>query len=234
MGRLCSVFAAPLICLIILGGIALADRGHATGASGDAFHARAKSAIQSVPYSIGQWVGNDVAVPTAAVALLKPNCILSRRYVTPPDVVDDEPIAANLLIVQCRDSRDMAGHYPPNCYPAAGMRAISSGRFSMAVGTIAVHGMEYHFAAPSAGGALTEGGFDTQCVYDFFVVPGKGIVADIGGVRASAADRDHRQFGAAQIQLVISDRYSQTQREKALADLLGKDEPLLRTLTRDE
>jgi hypothetical protein len=179
---------------------------------------------------IGDWVGTDVAVPTAAVALLKPNCVLSRRYIAERAATGEEPMAANLLIVQCRDSRDMAGHYPPNCYPAAGEKLISSRRFSLPIGVIAIHGMEYHFAPPPTSDALSE----SRCVYDFFVVPGKGIVADIGGVRESAADHDRRQFGAAQIQLVISDRYSQAQREKAFADLLGADEPLLRTLTRDE
>jgi hypothetical protein len=178
---------------------------------------------------IGDWVGSDVAVPTAAVALLKPNCILSRRYILDLPNLPADPISANLLIVQCRDSRDMAGHYPPNCYPAAGERLIGSRRFSLPIGTIAMHGMEYHFAPPATD-ALSEG----RCVYDFFVVPGTGIVADLTGVRESAADRDRRQFGAAQIQLVISDRYSQTQREKAFADLLGGDEALIRTLTKDE
>jgi hypothetical protein len=233
MARLFSVLAAPLICLGMLGGIVLADRSHMAGTSANPFHARAKSAIESVPYLIGDWVGSDVAVPAAAVALLKPNCILSRRYVAERPATGDEPIAADVLIVQCRDSRDMAGHYPPNCYPAAGEKLVSSRRFLLPIGTIAVHGMEYHFAPPSAPSA-SEPLSETRCVYDFFVVPGKGIVADIAGVRDSAADRDHRQFGAAQFQLVISDRYSQPQREQAFADLLGGDEKLLRTLTKAE
>jgi hypothetical protein len=230
MAKVFSVFAAPLICLGMLAGIVLADRAHIPGASADPFHARAKSEIESVPYLIGDWVSTDVAVPTAAVALLKPNCVLSRRYIAERAATGEEPKAANLLIVQCRDSRDMAGHYPPNCYPAAGEKLVRWRRFSFPVGTITVHGMEYHFATPSISDVLSE----SRCVYDFFVVPGKGIVADIAGVRESAADHDHRQFGAAQIQLVISDHYSQTEREKAFADLLGGDETLLRTLTRDE
>jgi hypothetical protein len=71
-------------------------------------------------------------------------------------------------------------------------------------------------------------------VYDFFIVPGVGVVADIGGVRSSAADRDRRQFGAAQIQLVISDGYSKSQRESAFTDLLQGDGPLLLTLTKED
>jgi hypothetical protein len=226
MVRVFSVFAAPLLCLGVLGGIAVGNWERAPAAPAEAFQERAAAAIARVPYVVGDWVGTDMAVPPAAVALLKPNAILSRRYVCGRSSLADGPIDAELLIVQCRDSRDMAGHYPPNCYPAAGQKLLSSRPFRFAVGAIAVHGIEYHFApAPSS-----DTDSQSRCVYDFFVVPGKGIVADIAGVRASAADRDRRGFGAAQIQLVISDRFSQAERQHAFADLLGPQEPLLRTL----
>ena len=224
MARVISVFAAPLVCLGLLGGIVLGNLRHASAQSADPFHARAKSAIDSIPYLIGNWVGSDQPVPTAAVALLRPNAILSRRYIDQGTSISSEPISADFLIVQCRDSRDMAGHYPPNCYPAAGEKLISSRPFLQPIGALVIHGTEYHFAP-------ADGGVESRCVYDFFVVPGRGIVGTIGEVRDSAADRDRRQYGAAQIQVVLSDRYSHAQRQKAFADLLGGEESLLRTLT---
>jgi len=37
-------------------------------------------AVETAPYRIGSWVGVDSTVPEAAVRLLKPNAMLSRRY----------------------------------------------------------------------------------------------------------------------------------------------------------
>src|SRR5438309_926853 len=114
MKSLPSIFTAPGLCLLVLGGIALEKRTHAKPEDAAPYHARAKAAIDAWPRTIGDsWNSLDTTIPTAALQLLRPNTTLSRHYVN----VKDDRESADLLIVQCRDPNDMSGHYPPNCYP---------------------------------------------------------------------------------------------------------------------
>ncbi len=76
-------------------------------------------AVEQAPYRIGQWVGRDMAVPPAAIRLLRPNAILSRRF---RRIGEDWTL--DVLLVHCTDARDMRGHFPPICYPFAGWEAM--------------------------------------------------------------------------------------------------------------
>src|SRR4051794_30845872 len=112
-----AIFASPLLCLGVLAGIAADNARHARKQQDAApFHARARKAIEAYPYVIGYWAGKDVEVPTAAVKLLHPNMIVSRHFVNQGERWGTV-LEADVLIVQCADSRDMTGHFPPICYP---------------------------------------------------------------------------------------------------------------------
>src|SRR3954466_15155977 len=80
---------------------------------GDAepYHTRVKAAREqfAVPEN---WTFEDHDLPDGAIALLKPNATLFRQFKSP------RPF--QFLFIQCRDARDMGGHYPPVCYPASG------------------------------------------------------------------------------------------------------------------
>lgn len=73
------------------------------------------AAVDTLPYRIGEWTGLDTPMPEAAVRLLRPNAMVSRRYRNL-----DTGQTIEFVIVHCGDSRDMLGHYPPVCYPNAG------------------------------------------------------------------------------------------------------------------
>src|ERR1043166_1141556 len=94
---------SPLMCIAVLGGLWAEKRNHIRPRDAEPFHQRAKGAIESIPYQLGGWCGQDEAIPPAATHLLRPNVILSRTYVD-PGRMDRQ---AGLLIVQCTDSRDM-------------------------------------------------------------------------------------------------------------------------------
>src|SRR5215212_3483805 len=85
---------------------------------GDAepFHAHAFAATSAMATPDG-WTFTDLKIPDGAVALLKPNARICRQYFTPI-----RPF--QFLLIQCRDARDMGGHYPPVCYPASGWVAV--------------------------------------------------------------------------------------------------------------
>src|SRR5688572_28546021 len=113
--QLAMTVTAPLLSVGLLAGIFAERRTHLKPQDVEPYHARAKEAVNQVPYFIGTWTGQDVEIPVAAQKLLRPNAILNRRFADSAPVGDARVAypAASLLIVQCRDSRDMVGHYPP-------------------------------------------------------------------------------------------------------------------------
>src|SRR3954469_20179194 len=75
------------------------------------YHAQVKAAEAQITVPDG-WTFEDFRLPDGAIALLKPNASLYRVFKSPRQF--------QFLFIQCRDARDMGGHYPPVCYPASG------------------------------------------------------------------------------------------------------------------
>jgi hypothetical protein len=218
-----AIFAAPILCVGVLTVIAADNARHVRPDDAEPYHARAKAAIGHFPYVIGYWTGNDEAVPEAAVKLLRPNALVSRRYTNhPPD--GRGASWADLLISQCKDSRDMTGHYPPSCYPNNGEPKLSARPFHLKAGDLWIDGTEYLFKAKP------DQGCERKSVYNFFVVPGRGIVPDITNVRAAAGDYQRRYFGAAQFQVVLDGDQPPEVRDDVFTTLIGADSGILRTL----
>jgi hypothetical protein len=79
--------------------------------------AQVRLAVEHVPTRIGAWnADTPKEIPREAQALLRPNAILNKVYVHD----SSERPSVHLLLVHCRDTRDMVGHYPPICYPSSG------------------------------------------------------------------------------------------------------------------
>lgn len=186
----------------------------------EAYHADARAAIEHVPTRIGNWVGSDVDVPKAAVALLKPNALLGRRYVN-----RETGRTANLVIVQCRDTRDMGGHYPPVCYPAHGWSDTSRGE------QVALHAGSRRIRASRYVFSRTEFDRVTRiAIFNFFVLPGVGVVEDMEGVRRAAADYGRRQYGAAQVQIVLDAALPEAAQEQIGLEILEAIGPAIDAL----
>ena len=234
MKRLGSIFISPLLCLFVLGGIALqqSTRLRPDDAVVTAYHRDAGDVVNAMPWKVEAlgttWTAVEHKPETAAVRLLRPNVILSRRYVQ--NTTSARPLVAELLIVQCRDSRDMTGHYPPICYPNIGHQMVyGTPRKPINVGTERVPFTEYKFEK------YTHGRAETIFVYNFFVVPGRGAVADIKGVDEAAEDYERRFFGAAQFQVVLQEAVvpDARVREEVFASLLNSHPKLIATLKTD-
>jgi len=225
-----SILASPLLCLGLLGGIMAEDSTHLKPADVEPYHARAREAIKAWPETIaeGQWTTSiDENLPQPAEQLLHSNAVIDRLYTSGTIRVNNRPAQASLLIVQCKDSRDMAGHYPPNCYPAAGETPMEEPEpFSFPVGGMNIVGKEYHFRQNTIPAFR-------HCVYDFFIVPGGsngGIVADMFDVRAAAGDYQRRYYGAAQFQVVMDADYPQDVRESIFKTIIGANSQALTVL----
>lgn len=226
-----AILAAPLMCLGILSLIAADNARHVKPQDAAPYHRRAREAINAFPYVIGahsEWTGSDEQVPDAAVKLLRPNALINRHYTDhAPDIRHEGGMWADLLISQCADSRDMAGHYPPICYPSSGEPEVGARRFHLTAGGIPITGMEYTFTAVPGHGLVR------KSVYNFFVVPGRGIVPDISDVRAAAGDYQRRCFGAAQFQVVMDAALPPEVRDAIFCTLIGADTNVLRVLNED-
>ena len=215
------------MCLGLLGGIVAEDRTHLKPEDVEPYHAKARSVIEAWPKTIaeGDWsTTTEDRLPESAEQLLHPNCVISRGYVSGVLHPNGLPAQASLLIVQCKDSRDMAGHYPPICYPAAGLPQIGDGQlFKMQLGGMAVSGKEYVFLKNTLPVAR-------QCVYDFFIVPGSGCQSDMDGVRRTAGDYQKRYYGAAQFQVVMDADYPQDDRMTIFREIIGANAKALSVL----
>ena len=230
-----SIIASPLLCLFVLGGMALQQRTRLKphDAVVQNYHARAGAAVKKMPWKVdalgSAWTAVEHKPKTAEVRLLRPNEMLSRRYVQ--NTTSGRPLVVELLIVQCRDSRDMTGHYPPICYRNIGYELIHGDHHKpIMVGGEPVPFTEYHFEKYTGGRA------ERLYVYNFFVVPGRGAVDDISGVHEAAEDYERRLFGAAQFQVLMQDSVAPAPpevREQVFAALLRSHPELIATLKND-
>src|SRR4051812_34674083 len=108
----------PLSALAVL---AVMEGGKMTlpdSAAGEEFFAQGRDQVKDFPERVGEWEGQDGKLPQEAIALLRPNFYLSRSYF---NMHNDR---VSFYFIEVEDTRDMMGHYPPNCYPGNGWELI--------------------------------------------------------------------------------------------------------------
>jgi len=220
-----SVIAAPLLCLGLLAGMTAEQRTHIPPPDVAGYHASIKALLADdtkVPYFLGSWTGSDMPIPEAAQKLLRLNAFVSRRYV---DNSASNTVRrtrwADLLIVQCSDSSDMDGHWPPNCYPARGERLEFQHARTWNINGTEIPLNEFLFVHNNEGRTIR------RCVYNFLIVPQRGIKRQMDDVRSAAADYRQRFFGAAQVQVIMDGDLPQAEREAIFSDLMKPITPVI-------
>ncbi len=179
-------------------------------------HEHAERAGAQVPFTIGPWVGREVPVPTSAEELLKPNVLISRAYENM-----DTGESASLLIVQCSDSRDLAGHYPPVCYPATGLEPGTAIARDWRIAAFQIPAMRYSFTEND----VTK---KSETVVDnFMVLPNGHFGRDMQEMRRIGKDRYLRHLGAAQVQLLTSGSMDDERRDQVFTEIMGVVVPLI-------
>lgn len=222
---------APLLCLGLLGAIEAQRATQLEPKDAEPYHTRAAAAVRATARSVSvegdPWSAQRVPVPEAAVKLLGNAEALRLTF---HGRTAGHNCTADLLVVHCQDSRDMTGHYPPVCYPGSGYTETSRDKtqhVTTAAG-LTVPYVEYAFEKETAGRQ------SKIVVYNFFVVPGRGVVRDIQDVRDAAEDYQRRFFGATQLQLVVSAELPPSWRDRIFRSMLDANEPLLRVLNSAE
>jgi hypothetical protein len=208
-----------VLTLVLLGGLAAETQFRPRPADAEPFHKRVSSALRQMPTMIGEWDSREVPIPPAAVALLKPNAYFSRRYTN-----RNTGRTVDFLLVQCRDARDMGGHYPPVCYPAHGWSPISAKPVEWQVGGKPLPGMEYEFSR------IDEAQTFSTVVSNLMILPTGRYVREMSEIRKAAADYLRQFYGAAQIQVVMPAAVPEEERRELVQMLLEANLPMLQTL----
>ena len=159
-------------------------------------------------------IAGSQPAPADAEGLLKPNAYLHRVYINP---VRDHRV--ELLLVQCRDARDMQGHYPPICYPSHGCQMPLPGNAEIwnvgnAVKTVQIPGREYQVTFP---------GGQQIAIRNFFVLPNGKMVRDMNDVTTAAKDYRELVYGVAQVQLLFDGKTNTADRNEIFAQVIGSN-----------
>ena len=210
-------FLSPVIAFLLLAGLSV-DRVLYHLPSGDPqhYHRAVRQAVDNVPMVICDWIGRDEELPRSAIALLKPNAILGRRF---EDVRTGRSV--QLLIVHCEDARDIAGHYPPRCYPSSGWNPLSAAPADWQAADRVIPGKEYEFGWQTLEGARR------IIVYNLLLRPDGVIERDNRGIRRASADRRKKHFGGGQVQLVFDGSYSRRERDEVFAQIIPHIFPVI-------
>lgn len=182
--------------------------------------------VLALPSRLGPWRGEDVEVPLAEQRILKPNAMLSRRLAM---LGGDE--RAHLLVIHCRDVRDMLGHWPASCYVSAGWKPEKDAARTLTVpnADLALEALRHRFSRIRG-----EGDVERVEVWSAFLAPGEeptGSLTDLAG-RAGARMRSRQ--GIAQIQVVLPGFVGEADADRAIRSILESIPPeLIRQLKGD-
>lgn len=211
---------APIVSLVLLLGI-WGERlmFHAVAGDPDAYHAAIRTAAAAWPMQFAGWTGSKVEPPDAAIALLRPNFIEARAYTHA-----ESRERAVVIIVQCRDARDMYGHYPPNCYPSAGWSLHETASVDLRYGAVRVPATLYRMTIEPLGR------YQELFILNFFVRPDGTFDRGIDGTERAAFDPRAKPFGAAQVQIIFSTPVAPHRREEVAHDLLEGARPVVEAI----
>lgn len=216
--------AAPaLTALLLCACLAVGELDTLQHPNAEPYWERIGQRIDELPYLVGGFVGVDSEVTPAAIKLLKPNRLKQRTYMDPASGQ-----YLTLMVVHCKDVRDMLGHYPPNCYPAHGWR-----REGTQDTTVHLAGAD-HPARLYEFSQRTDATEERMHILNFFVVPtrAKPIVADTEALDRSTGSRRAAGLGAAQVQILAKDPALLAPDSTVIARFMEAIEPAVREISK--
>lgn len=192
---------------------------HTLSKNAEAYHARVREAADRIPRAAGDWLGSKTEVPAGAVALLRPNATLSLEF------ANTAGQRASFLLVQCRDARDLLGHYPPVCYDAHGFVLVKRQPLTWDLEGEPLHGTMYQFSRTDRNDRTT-----SITVYDVMILPNGETAPDMEGVDRVARHRAQRYYGAAQIQILTDSSLPEDRRTEVIGLLLRGAKPVINAI----
>ena len=177
-------------------------------------HQHIKALAEAMPHRIGVWVGQDVTVPVQALTVLRPNVMLSRRYVNL-----ENGNTAGFILVHCSDAHAMAGHFPVRCYGARGWDVQDSKARDWRVDGLPLTGMEYTFSMKTErlGFEETRSIVVANCLFR----PGGKVLRDMDAMVKSVIGAGGQASGAGQLQVYFDAAMPQKDRDAAIIELVA-------------
>jgi len=204
-----------LVALYAVGGI---SQGPPAGAQ--EYFDQVASQIDSLPYRIDGWFGINLPFTDVEVQMLRPNRILQRTYQN--ETTGQKTI---LSIVHCTDMRDMAGHYPPVCYPAHGWDFDSAKPMEITIGGRLQEARVYQFSR------LNQGMREAIRIVSFFIVPySDRIIYDKETLGLAAKNPHAAGLGVAQVQILTPGSQSEESADQMVSKILAVVQPVIDTI----
>jgi hypothetical protein len=212
----------PLIALaglIVL--LAWSTLGDARPRASPEYLAEIRDRVYALPYAIGSAVGTDIEVVPAAVRMLKPNAILQRAY---RDPVSGRSVS--VVIVHCQDVRDLAGHYPPICYPSAGWTESPPREVAeFEISDLKIRATRYVFLRHRESSA------EASRLLSFFIMPNADSIApSMDAVMQAARSPRAAGLGAAHVLLVAPETQPLEITDLMMADIIHELAPAIRAI----
>jgi hypothetical protein len=215
--KLVNQMMMPLLALLLLGGVAWETSARPSPEDVAPYHAKVRRAVGAIEYRLGDWVAvEEMPIPPAARAMLRPNALFSRRY---ENLQTGRQVA--LIIVQCETARDLRGHFPPICYPSHGWQMVEVLPMQWRIRGELLPGIEYHFAKS------TSDQVPHMVVANFMILPDGRVVRDMKAVESAAADYLRHFYGAAQVQVVMHSHIPADERVRIVEELIGAIAPVV-------
>jgi hypothetical protein len=184
--------SAVTTAVLLAGAMGYRAKFQAPPDDAEPYHRRVHQAADALPLRIGPWFGTEMKMTSGAVEILNPNVAVSRVY---RNVQNGQSVS--LLLVQCPDTRDILGHYPPVCYVVHGWTMLTDppvAREIPAAGRT-LHASEYEFSRMRLDQTAHIN------VLDVMLLPDGRSCSDMETLERDARDYRVRFFGAAQIQI---------------------------------
>lgn len=181
-----------------------------------------RSAASLVPTRLGTWIGQDVDVPVQALAVLKPNVMISRRYTNV-----ESGTVAGLMLVHCGNAHHMVGHFPLRCYPARGWVLQSAEARDWDAAGIKITGSEYHFHLDTLSNHADE---QSIVVVNCLLRPNGQILRDMDSMSRTIIGAGGAASGAGQLQVYFDASVPRSQRDAAVETILGGCKPLIQAI----
>ncbi|HVT80221.1 MAG TPA: exosortase-associated EpsI family protein [Phycisphaerae bacterium] len=227
----------PATALLTLGAMEAWKATLPDASEGRPFLNHIKETFKNYPQQVGEWEGANGDLPKEAVAMLHPNFYLDRQYV---NLATREVVG--LFLIEAEDSRDMMGHYPPNCYPGNGWVLVNTLDARNDVDDkpewivvkqktadepemkLRITGKEYEFKREY------EHREERLWVRNFFLLPNGRIFPEISSFSRAASDFYIRPYGATQVQVVFNREYLPEDRERIFRSIIAAHLNLLNAL----
>jgi hypothetical protein len=232
----------PLAALCALGAMQAWKATLPDASAGRPFLDGIKAKFTNFPKVVGDWEGVDGEIPPQAVAMLHPNFYLDRQYT---HMQSRETVG--LLLIEAEDSRDMMGHYPPNCYPGNGWVLVKQEPAKNAADDkpewivphpkstaenpkpdLRLMGTLYEFRRE------LQGEEHRLWVRNFFLLPNGKICPNIETFNRAAADFYVRPYGATQVQVVYNREYHPEDMERIFVSLISAHMDLIEALRKKD